>query len=144
MIILDTNVISEVMKPPELRSDIVLAWLAAQDGNSLYTTTVSFGEISFGFELLPAGKRKNAFQAAAQQVFDIGLRGRILDYDKPSASAYARMAAGRIRRGLSVPTKDVMIAAIALSRTMAVATRNTRDFEDCGVTVINPWDSAGP
>ncbi|MGL5115987.1 MAG: type II toxin-antitoxin system VapC family toxin [Beijerinckiaceae bacterium] len=144
MIILDTNVISEIMKPPEQRAGNVLAWLAAQDGQNLYTTTVSFGEISYGFELLPAGKRKNAFQAVAQEVFDIGLRGRILDYDKASASAYARIAAGRIRRGFSVPTKDVMIAAIATARTMAVATRNVKDFADCGVTVINPWEYAGP
>jgi toxin FitB len=131
------------MKPSAQRAENVLAWLDAQGGENLYTTTVSFGEISFGFELLPAGKRKNTFQILAQEVFDIGLRGRILDYDKASASAYARIAASRIRRGFSVPTKDVMIAAIALTRTMAVATRNVRDFVDCGVTVINPWEFTG-
>jgi toxin FitB len=143
LIILDTNVISEIMKAPEQRAPNVVAWLAAQDGESLYTTTVTFGEISFGFELLPAGKRKSIFQMKAHEVFEIGLSGRILEYGKAAATAYARIAAGRIGRGLTVPTKDVMIAAIAATKTMAVATRNVRDFADCGVIVINPWDYAG-
>jgi toxin FitB len=143
LIILDTNVILEIMKPPDQRMPDVYAWLAAQDGETLFTTTVTCGEIYFGFELLPAGKRKNAFQAVAQDVFEIGLRGRILEYDKAASHAYGRIAAGRIRRGLSVPVKDVMIASIAAGRGMAVATRNVRDFQDSGVTVINPWEYAG-
>ncbi len=143
MIILDTNVVSEIMKSPEKRSPDVFAWLAAQDGERLYTTTVTFGEIAFGFELLPDGKRKNDFQAVAHEVFEIALRGRVLGYDKPAARIYARIAAGRIRRGFAVPTKDVMIAAIAANRAMTVATRNVKDFMDCGIDVINPWDYAG-
>jgi toxin FitB len=143
VIILDTNVISEIMKPPEQRSPDVFAWLTAQDGENLYTTTVTFGEIAFGFELLPDGKRKSEFQTRAHEVFEIALHGRILGYDKLAARIYARIAAGRIRRGFTVPTKDVMIAAIAATKAMAVATRNVKDFADCGIDVINPWDYAG-
>lgn len=140
MIVLDTNVISEIMKGPDRRSAAVYGWLATQDGEALYTTTVTFGEIWFGFDLLPDGKRKSEMQAKALEVFEIGFRDRMLDYDKPAARHYARIAAARARRGLHVPKIDVMIASIASVRAMAVATRNERDFADCGVTVINPWD----
>ena len=140
MIVLDTNVISEIMKAPDQRSAAVYGWLATQDGEALYTTTISFGEIWFGFELLPEGKRKNEMQARALEVFEIGFRDRVLDYDKPAARLFARIAADRTKRGLHVSRMDMMIASIAAVRAMAVATRNQRDFADCGVTLINPWD----
>ncbi len=140
MIVLDTNVISEIMKAPDQRSTAVYSWLAAQDGEALYTTTISFGEIWFGFELLPEGRRKNEMQARALEVFEIGFRDRVLDYDKPAARFFARIAADRTKRGLHVARMDTMIASVAAVRAMAVATRNISDFSECGVTVINPWD----
>jgi toxin FitB len=140
LIILDTNVISEIMKPPSQRSILVYDWLAAQDGESLFTTAFTYAEIWFGFDLLPAGKRKEALQAEAVKVFDVGLKGRILEYDKASARIYARIAAARVRRGRHIPGTDAMIACIASSRGMAVATRNLYDFTDWGVKLINPWE----
>jgi toxin FitB len=143
VIILDTNVISEIMKPPAQRSRDVFAWLAAQDGEKLYTTSVTFDEIAFGFELLPDGQRKRDLMTKALEVFEIGLLNRILDYDLAAARHYAAIAARRIRNGLAVPPKDVMIAAIAADRGMSVSTRNVKDFTDCGIHVINPWEYRG-
>jgi toxin FitB len=143
MIVLDTNVISEMMKPPSLRQAEVFNWLAQRDGKRVYITTFTVAEILFGIELLPEGKRKAALLRAAEDVFATGFRGRILDFDETAARKFARIAALRVQSGRHVPREDVRIAAIAASHDMAIASRNASDFTDCGIDVINPWEYAG-
>jgi hypothetical protein len=137
MIVLDTNVLSEVMRPaPSAR---VLRWLAAQPAERLFTTTIAQAEIFYGIELLPKGKRRYALQTAAEAMFEEDFAGRVLPFDSDAARMFAKIAA--IRRGLGRPIAyfDAQLAAIAQSRDAAVATRNTSDFDHCGVGVLNPW-----
>lgn len=137
MIILDTNVLSELMKPtPQVH---VVEWLARQPVSSLFTSFITEAEILYGLALLPEGARKNALQQAITGMFEEDFAGRILSFDGPSAQAYARIAAGRRQLGRPISQFDALIAAIALSRGAAVATRNSNDFEGCGIKVINPW-----
>ena len=143
MIVLDTNIISEMMKPPSGRSQAVFNWLAAQDGADFFVTSFTVAEIAFGLELLPEGKRKSELQKVADEVFDSAFRARVLAFDHAAAKAFARIAAQRVKAGLHVPGDDMKIAAIALVRRMSVATRNVGDFAASGIDVINPWDYAG-
>jgi hypothetical protein len=137
MIVLDTNVISELMKPAP--ADNVVRWVAAQPATSLYTTSVTQAEILHGILLLPAGKRRNALQAAAEAMFEEDFGGRILPFGGEAAHAYARIAVERRRAGHPISHFDAQIAAIAGSAGAAVATRNVADYVGCGVKVINPW-----
>ncbi len=137
MIVLDTNVLSELMKPAP--ADSVVRWVAAQPATSLYTTSVTQAEILHGILLLPAGKRRNALQAAAEAMFEEDFGGRILPFGGEAARAYARIALERRRAGHPISHFDAQIAAIAGSAGAAVATRNVADYEGCGVKVINPW-----
>ena len=139
MIVLDTNVLSELMKPAP--ADRVVRWVAAQPAASLYTTSVTQAEILHGILLLPAGKRRNALQAAAEAVFAKDLGGRVLPFGSEPARAYARIAAERQRAGHPVSQFDAQIAAIAHSVGAAIATRNVGDYEGCGIKVINPWEA---
>lgn len=137
MIILDTNVLSEALRPdPDKRA---MQWLASQPRSSLFTTTVTRGELLYGVQLLPQGKRKQALLAAVQAVLDIDMAGRVLDFDNGAADAYAQIAAARRQSGRPISQFDAMIAAVARSGGASLATRNVRDFADCGVTVIDPW-----
>jgi len=142
MIVLDTNVLSEAMKPSP--SDRVLRWLAAHPPERLYTTTLSQAEILYGLELLPEGKRRSALQAAVGALFEEDFSGRILPFDGEAARMFARIAAARRAMGRPIAQFDALIAAIARSRGAAVATRNAEDFAGCGVAVINPWSSLRP
>jgi toxin FitB len=137
MIVLDTNVLSETLKPtPEPR---VLAWLKAQPRPSLFTTTVTRGEILRGIRILPDGKRRQGLWEAALTIFEEEFAGRILNYDNPAADLYADIGASRRAAGKPISQFDAQIAAVTRSRGAALATRNVRDFEDCGIEVINPW-----
>lgn len=137
MIVLDTNVLSEVMRPqPNSR---VVTWLAAQPARSLFTTAITKSEILYGIALLPKGKRRYALHQAATGIFDEDLAGRILAFDNDAADAYAGIAAMRNQSGQAISQFDAMIAAIASSRGAQVATRNTKDFKACGITLVNPW-----
>ena len=137
MIILDTNVLSEALKP--VPSLIVLDWLAAQEPSSVFTTTITQAEVLYGIEALPAGKRRTRLLAAVEQMFAEQFEGRILPFDEDAARAFAGIVAARDRAGCPISQFDAMIAAIARSHRAAVATRNTADFHNCGVVVINPW-----
>jgi predicted nucleic acid-binding protein len=137
MIILDTNVISEMMKPEP--SGPVFNWMSSQPEALLYTTSITLGEVLFGLELLPLGRRRTALARATEIMFERTLEGRILDFDEHAARAYAGIMAKRTRAGKSGHELDSQIAAIASSRRAAVATRNTKDFADCGVKLIDPW-----
>ncbi|MGA2182394.1 MAG: type II toxin-antitoxin system VapC family toxin [Bryobacteraceae bacterium] len=137
MIVLDTNVLSEALKPSP--SGIVLRWLAAQEPSAVYVTTITQAEMLYGIEVLPAGKRKARLSAVITQLFAEDFQGRILPFDEESARVFAKIVAGREAGGRPISQLDAMIAAIARSRSAAIATRNTDDFQDCGVRIINPW-----
>ncbi len=137
MIILDTNVLSEVMKPAP--SAEVLAWLAAQPAASVYTTSITQAEVLHGLMLLPAGRRRRALEEAAASMFTEDFGGRILGFGTEAAPPYALIASRRRRAGRPISHFDAQIAAIARSSGAAIATRNVSDFEDCGVRVVDPW-----
>ena len=121
MIILDTNVLSEVMRPRPTAE--VLRWLATHPASRLFTTTITQAEILYGLELLPKGKRRAALQSAVEAMFEEDFADRIVPFDSDAARVFPQ------------------IAAIARSRGAALATRNTGDFEHCGITVLNPWSA---
>ncbi|OOG24809.1 VapC toxin family PIN domain ribonuclease [Thioalkalivibrio denitrificans] len=137
MIILDTNVLSELMRASP--DEGVVRWLAAQPASSLYTTTVAQAEILYGVCLLPDGRRRDGLMTAVEDMFAVDFRGRILPFDSDAAHAYARIAVGRRQAGRPISQFDAQIAGIALSRDAGVATRNVTDFEGCGVRLYNPW-----
>ena len=137
MIVLDTNVLSECLRAePDVR---VLAWMATQPRASLFTSTVVEGEILYGVRLLPAGARRDSLDQAVRAIFREDFAERLLVFDHDAAVAYADIVATRKESGRPISQFDAMIAAIASSRGAAVATRNTRDFEGCGIDLINPW-----
>lgn len=137
MIVLDTNVISELMRAvPDPR---VLAWLVRQPMASLFTTTLTQAEIFYGLRLLPEGRRRNDLMAAARPIFEIEMAGRILSFDGDAALAYPDIAAHRRQMGQPIAQIDAQIAAITCSRGAQLATRNVRDFVECGIVVIDPW-----
>lgn len=139
MIVLDTNVLSEVLRPaPDPRP---LAWLAAQTRADLFTTTVTRAELLYGVQLLPAGQRRDGLLEAVQAVFASDMVGQVLSFDNAAADLYAEIAAARKLAGRPISQFDAMIAAIARSRGADLATRNVRDFIGCGVQVIDPWQA---
>ncbi len=137
MIILDTNVLSELLRPEPARQ--VERWLSAQDGTKVYFTTVGEAELRHGVSILPAGKRRNALTNAIEGLLDEDFRDRILPFDRDAARAYATIAAARRAAGRPISQFDCQIAAIARAHEATVATRNTSDYEGCGVELIDPW-----
>jgi toxin FitB len=137
MIVLDTNVLSEVLKPqPEQR---VLDWFAGQLRSSLFTTTVTRGEIVYGIRIMPQGTRRQSLWVATQFVFNEDFAGRVLNFDGDAAELYAQIAASRRSIGKPFSQFDAMIAAITRSRGAILATRNVKDFIDCGIEIVDPW-----
>jgi hypothetical protein len=139
MILLDTNVVSELMKAAPEQS--VLFWISAQPQSSLYTTSITQAEILHGIALLPAGKRRRAIEDAAHAMFTEEFKGRILGFGSDAASPYAHIAAERRRAGRPISSFDAQIAAIARSVGATIATRNVADFSGCRVGLVNPWES---
>lgn len=139
MIILDTNVISEVMRAAPAQP--VLDWFDRQVASSLYLTTIVEAELRFGVLLLPEGKRKDHLARALDEMLEEDFADRILPFDRAAAQAYAVIAASRRRKGRAVKEADYQIGAIAASRGAALATRNVKDFIGTGFEVLNPWDS---
>ncbi|HUN69399.1 MAG TPA: type II toxin-antitoxin system VapC family toxin [Burkholderiales bacterium] len=139
MIVLDTNVVSELMKPTP--DAAVARWVAGQQATSLYTTSITQAEILHGILLLPAGKRRGALEAAAGAMFEKDFGGRVLPFGGDAANAYAQIAAQRRRSGRPISNFDAQIAAIARTARAAIATRNIGDYEGCGIKVMNPWDA---
>jgi predicted nucleic acid-binding protein len=138
VIILDTNGVSEALKPAP--SESVLRWLASQEPASIYITSITQAEILYGIELMAVGRRRQRLAHAAEGVFTEDFKDRILPFDEPSARDFAIILAGRKAAGRPMSQFDAMIAAIARSHGATVATRNTNDFEHCGIRLINPWD----
>ncbi len=137
MILLDTNVISEAMKPTP--DDTVRAWLDEQAAETLYLSSVTIAELLYGIGALPAGKRKDRLTEALEGVMEL-FADRILLFDVAAARHYADLAVKARTAGKGFPTPDGYIAAIAASRGFTVATRDTSAFDAAGVAVINPWN----
>lgn len=135
--LLDTNVLSEMMR--HAPSPEVAAWVSRQPSELLFTASVCQAEILAGIAVLPEGRRKRDLALAARAMFAQDFAGRVLPFDIPAALTYADVFADRRRAGRPLATIDLMVAAIARARDSAVVTRNVRDFDDCGVTIVNPW-----
>lgn len=135
MIIVDTNVVSDMMRGG---SAPVREWLSTIAGPDLYTTAITRSEIRFGVDCLPAGRRREALQAAADAFFS-EVSDRTLSFGAAEADRYGELAAARRTIGRPISVPDGQIASIASVHRAAIATRNVRDFEECGVKVINPF-----
>ena len=136
MIVLDTNVVSEAMKPEP--DAAVRAWLNDQVAETLYLSTVTLAELLFGIGSLPAGKRKNMLSRALDGLMEI-FEGRVLPFDVDAARHYAELAVTARSGGRGFPTPDGYVAAIAASRGFMVASRDTAPYLAGGLQVLNPW-----
>jgi predicted nucleic acid-binding protein len=141
MIVLDTNVVSELMR--ENADENVLAWLEGQASSALFTTTLSEAEVRLGLAFLATGKRRTALVHAADDLFkDFG--PRVLTFDSDAAVAYALIGAERKRAGRPIAVIDAQIAAIVRVHGAVLATRNVKDFQGCGIDLIDPWSESRP
>jgi predicted nucleic acid-binding protein len=137
MIVLDTNVLSETLRSaPDPR---VIDWFRAQKRAALFTTTITRAEILYGLGLLAEGSRKQALSSAIKAVFEEDFAGRLLSFDSDAADLYADIAVSRRNAGKQISQFDAMIAAVARSRGATLATRNVKDFIDCGIALVDPW-----
>lgn len=136
MILLDTNVVSEAMRPRP--NPDVMQWLNDQVADSVFLSSVTLAELRFGIGVLSGGRRKNQLKRVLNGLLDL-FNERILAFDVEAANRYADIAIKARVAGRGLPTPDGYIAAIADSRGMSVATRDTSPFEAAGVSVINPW-----
>lgn len=137
MILLDTNVLSELMRPAP--APAVETWVSAQPAASIFISAITEAELRYGLALLPDGQRRRRLLVQAQAMLAEDFAGRILPFDSAAAEAYAPIAAARRLAGRPVSQADAQIAAIAASRGAALATRNVTDFTDCGITILDPW-----
>jgi predicted nucleic acid-binding protein len=137
-VLLDTNVLSELMRP---RPDpVVMDWFAARSRTLFYVSAVTQAEIRLGIALLPAGRRREALAAAAAAIFAEEFAGRSLAFDDAAATRFAELVAASRAGGRTMSTEDAQIAAIALAHGHPLATRNTRDFAHIeGLTLYDPW-----
>ncbi|MGA3080830.1 MAG: type II toxin-antitoxin system VapC family toxin [Terracidiphilus sp.] len=139
MIVLDTNVISEPLKP---RADpAVIQWLDAQAPETLYLAATALSELLIGIALLPSGRRKRGMEQAMQSLLPKLFAGRFLSFDREAAIAFALLGSRAAAKGYSISAADCQIAAIAAVHGFAVATRDTAPFLAAGVPVVNPWVS---
>jgi predicted nucleic acid-binding protein len=136
VIILDTNVVSELMR--QSPAQVVADWSLSQDARGLFTTSVTLAEIRYGIERLADGQHKAQLRAKAADIF-FGLADKVLPFDARAALRYATLMANRDRAGPPMAGFDAQIAAICLSYDAALATRNLKDFQHTGVELINPW-----
>ena len=139
MIIIDTNVVSELMRASP--DPAVLAWFGGHTADTLSLTAISEAELRTGAAILPAGQRRDRLVGAIDAMIDQDFAGRILSFDSPAARSYAEIAAARRAAGKPIMDADCQIAAIARACGAAIATRNDKDFAGCGIDVINPWNA---
>ena len=139
MFVLDTNILSAMMQLGRVPE--VAAWMAAQDEERLFTTTVSQAEILAGLAVMADGRRRRDLEKSAGDMFE-DFEGRILSFDTGAAAAYAELFALRRRSGRPAAPLDLMIASIAHAQGASMVTRNVDDFAGCGLTVINPWETS--
>ena len=136
MIVLDTNVVSELMRPEPDES--VSGWVRAQAGDDLHTTSITLAEILYGIERLPEGKRKEFLRTTALDVFG-AFAGQVLPFDARAAATYATIVAHRDALGLPIDGFDAQIASICRTQQAGLATRNVSDFEHTGIDLTDPW-----
>ena len=138
MIVLDTNVISEVLRPtPDTH---VMAWLENRSNSQFFTTTISEAEIRYGVARLEDGRRRQALLQTIDGIFAEDFAGRILIFDRAAAADYAGIVTGRECMGRPISQFDAQVAAIAKAHGASIATRNGKDFEGLGLDIINPWN----
>lgn len=140
MIVVDSNVVSELMRPSP--SERVREWVRGQPAREMFTSAVTVAEVLYGIERLPAGRRREELRSAAIEVFD-GFADQVLAFDAAAAEQYALVVSHRERLGMPIEGFDAQIAAICRVREAALATRNVADFRETGIKVINPWDIDG-
>lgn len=141
MILLDTNIVSEVMKTRP--AEAVVDWLNGQDSEKLYVSAITIGEIAYGLRILPDGKRRSGLRERFERFVALAFDQRVLAYDEAAARTYGELMGDRKELGLPLSVPDGQIAAIARRNHLAVATRNVLDFEHCGIDVLNPFEAAG-
>jgi toxin FitB len=138
MIVLDTNVLSALMRPtPDMD---VIRWLDRQPAKSIWTTSVTIFEIHFGLQIMSLGRRQAAMKASFDHWFNEIIQERIAIYDRDAAICAADLAADRKTRGRPGELRDTMIAGVVLASHATLATRNVKHFEDIAKSVVNPWD----
>ena len=138
MIVLDTNLVSELMRPRP--NEHVIAWLDAQKADTMWLTSVNVAELLFGIARIPNGARKRGFEEVARRMIEEDFAGRVLSFDLEAAAIYASLAAKRESAGQAMSLADGQIAAICLAHDASLATRNVRHFAGLGLEVLNPWD----
>jgi predicted nucleic acid-binding protein len=138
MILIDTNIISEMMKSSP--SANVIGWLDQQEAMQLYISTITIAEISYGINVLPNGNRRNLLEDSFNKVVRDAFEHRILSLDEVAAHFYGKIMSRRKQLGKPMSIPDGQIAAIARANSAAIATRNINDFSDCGLDVINPFE----
>jgi hypothetical protein len=138
MILLDTNVILELMRAEPAQT--VLDWFGQHDAVDLFISAVTEAELRTGVAILPEGQRLDRLQLAIDAMIDQDFHGRVLPFDSLAAKAYSEIAAQRRVAGRPIAEADCQIAAIARATDAPIATRNVKDFDGCGVRVINPWN----
>jgi toxin FitB len=138
MILLDTNIISEIMK--RTSSSKVMHWLDEQETTKLFISTISIAEISYGLNVLPNGNRRMQLMQAFHEAILASFKHRILSFDELAAHAYGKIMTKRKELGKVIGALDGQIAAIAYTQGFVIATRNVKDFTECGVEIVNPFN----
>lgn len=137
--LLDTNVVSEAFRPrmhPAVRS-----WFDRADRSGIFLSSITKAELLFGLAIMPSGQRKVQLAGVIWRFLAQEMRTEVLAFGSPEAEHYAEIAARRRAAGRPIIQSDAQIAAIARARKLSVVTRNVRDFEDCGVDIVNPWEA---
>jgi predicted nucleic acid-binding protein len=140
VIVLDTNVLSELMRATP--APAVLAWARVQDAEAIFTTAVCEAELLFGIAAMADGRHRTTLARAIEVILGTILGGRVLPFDRAAARAYGVLAAESRKAGRPVGIADLQIAAIAQARNArAIATRNTQHFAGCGLAIVDPWST---
>jgi toxin FitB len=137
MILLDTNIVSELMKAAP--SERVLAWLNDQDNEHLFISSITIAEISYGLRVLPDGKRRKLLEMRFEQFLNQAFAARVLEFDEAAAHIYGNIMGYRKEQGQPLSILDGQIAAIGLANNFAIATRNIKDFTNLAIELINPF-----
>ncbi len=137
MIILDTNIISELMR--RVPDPHVLEWLDDQEAGELFITTITIAEIAYGINVLPDGGRRQLLESAFNKTVQDAFRDRVLSFDEESSHCYGKLMSHRKKIGKPLSSLDGQIASISVAHQGKIATRNVNDFADCNLTIINPF-----